>query len=202
MARPSNTVQRRLEIIQALLRVMSTSGYESASIQAIAGEAGLKSGLIHYHFKTKQEILVELIAWLADKAQQRYILLSKEAGSAQEQLEVFIDSALSLGEGADETAVAAWVVIGAEAIRQPEVQEAYQQIVVRNKNELNRLITRYTREHALGLSPVNIEHIAALVLSSIVGAYQLAVSVKNMPRDYAAKTLKTMVFAHLAEATR
>jgi TetR/AcrR family transcriptional repressor of bet genes len=198
MPRPSNTAQRRLEITQALLRVMSRSGYGNASIQAIAKEAGLKSGLIHYHFKTKQDILVELITWLADKAQQRYIILLKDADSIKGQLEAFIDSALSLGEGADEAAVAAWVVIGAEAIRQPEVQVSYQQVVSRNKNELNKLLHHYVEEKALPLPPSTIEYITAMILSSIVGTYQLAVAIKtDMPRDYAAITLKSMVFALL-----
>jgi TetR/AcrR family transcriptional repressor of bet genes len=198
MPRPSNTAQRRLEITQALLRVMSRSGYGNASIQAIAKEAGLKSGLIHYHFKTKQDILVELITWLADKAQQRYIILLKDADSIKGQLEAFIDSALSLGEGADEDAVAAWVVIGAEAIRQPEVQVSYQQVVSRNKNELNKLLHHYVEEKALPLPPSTIEYITAMILSSIVGTYQLAVAIKtDMPRDYAAITLKSMVFALL-----
>lgn len=198
MARPSNTTQRRLEIIQALLRVMSTTGYEKASIQVIAKEAGLKSGLIHYHFKTKQEILVELIAWLADKAQQQYILSVKGVSDAKHKLEVFIDSALSLGGGADEDAVAAWVVIGAEAMRQPEVQVAYQSVFTRNKSELMKLLNGYSEEYSLTLSQNNIESMAAMALSAIVGAYQLAVVIKtDMPRGYAATTLKAMLFSHL-----
>ena len=198
MARPSNTAQRRLEITQALLQVMSRSGYESASIQAIAKEAGLKSGLIHYHFKTKQEILVELIGWLADKAQQRYITLSKNAVNAKQRLAAFIDSALSLGEDADEAAVTAWVVIGAEAIRQPEVQVVYQQVVLRNQKELHKLLKQYNAEHGLATSQVEVEHITAMALSAIVGAYQMAATVKdNIPRDYAAATLKQMVFSYM-----
>ena len=198
MARPSNTAQRRVEITQALLQEMSRSGYESASIQAIAKEAGLKSGLIHYHFKTKQEILVELIGWLADKAQQRYIALSKNAVNAQQRLAAFIDSALSLGGGADEAAVTAWVVIGAEAIRQPEVQVVYQQVVLRNQKELHKLLKQYGAEHGLVISQVDVEHVTAMALSAIVGAYQMAATVKDkMPTDYAAATLKHMMFSYL-----
>ena len=61
MARSSNTEARRSEITAALLAVIARHGYEKATIQAIAAQAGLAPGLIHYHFKSKQEILVSLI---------------------------------------------------------------------------------------------------------------------------------------------
>ena len=48
--------------------MIARHGYEKATIQAIAAQAGLAPGLIHYHFKNKQEILVSLIGTMAQAA--------------------------------------------------------------------------------------------------------------------------------------
>ena len=56
MARPSNTEERRQQIVEGLLRVMAERGYERASIAEIAKAAGLSPGLVHYHFTEKQEL--------------------------------------------------------------------------------------------------------------------------------------------------
>jgi len=61
MARPSNTEARRSQIVDGLVMVLSERGYERSSVQAIASAAGLSPGLVHYHFKNKLEILVELV---------------------------------------------------------------------------------------------------------------------------------------------
>ena len=41
MPRPSNTQQRRAQIVDGMLTVMATTGYTRASIQAIARAAGI-----------------------------------------------------------------------------------------------------------------------------------------------------------------
>ena len=195
MPRPSNKEQRRKEIVQGLLDVMSEKGYENASIQAIGKACELTPGLIHYHFKSKQEILVALIKSLSLIAQQRYEGLLENAKSPREKLEAFIDAALSLGEGADEKAVSAWVVIGAEAIRQPEVQILYQEIIKRNKLELMELLSSLNSETNAELTNKKIENIAMMSLSSIVGSYQLATTAKEIsPKNYASDTLKQFIF--------
>lgn len=201
MGRPSNKVQRRAEIVAALLKVMAKTGYENASIQAISKEAGLTSGLVHYHFKSKQAILVELIELLNSTAQTRYLSLKQESTNAKQQLEAFIDSALALGEGANEEGVAAWVVIGAESIKQIEVREIYQSVVANNLKELQSLLKSYAKENNINLSKQFIENIAATVIGSIEGAYQLASTASEItPRNYAAKTLKSMLFALLSNS--
>jgi TetR/AcrR family transcriptional repressor of bet genes len=72
MPRPSNTAERRAQIIEGLLNVIAADGYEGATIASIAKAAGLGSGLVHYHFTTKQAILLALIERIGELIDARY----------------------------------------------------------------------------------------------------------------------------------
>ena len=72
MPRPRNTHTRRAEIVQGLAEVMAQRGYAGASVAAIAAQAGLSTGLVHYHFKHKRAILLALVASLAEQILARF----------------------------------------------------------------------------------------------------------------------------------
>ena len=201
MPRPSNTNARRLQIIEAMMQVISENGYENASIQAIGKAAGLSSGLIHYHFKNKQEILIELIKSLWNTGLHRYTALTDLADTPEKRLNAFIDAALSLGDdSADEKTVAAWVVIGAEAIGQIEVQRTYQSMLTANKKTLLKILREYINSEGGSMSKPSLDALSTMIIASIEGAYQLSATAGDVaPRNYAAKTLKSMVFAYLRE---
>src|SRR6201993_525427 len=51
----------RLDLIQAAERVISSKGYHQTRIADIATEADVGLGTFYLHFKTKNEIFIELI---------------------------------------------------------------------------------------------------------------------------------------------
>ena len=63
--------ERRTGILDAALAVFSERGYHDASIDEIAGEAGVSKALIYEHFSSKQELYGELIARNARDLTQR-----------------------------------------------------------------------------------------------------------------------------------
>ncbi len=195
MPRPSNTQLRRRQIVEALLAVMAERGYDGASVQAIARRAGLAPGLVHYHFTNKQEILLEAVRELTRVAERRFEGLARRAKTPCERLRAFIDSRLATGKGASPAAVASWVVVGAEAVRQPEVKAAHEEAIRTQLAILEALL----RDHAGGgLSEHEARHLAAIVLAAIEGAYQLSVSARGvMPTGYAAKALVELVDSRL-----
>jgi len=164
---------------------MSRHGYEKATIQLIAQEAGLTPGLLHYHFKTKAEILLELVKTMAGLAQGRYDELASNAQTPNQRLQAYISARLGLGEGADASAVAAWVVIGAEAVRQPEVREVYRQAAQAESALIKQLLTACLKQRGKQLK--NVTHLAAALLAYMEGAFQLASAAPDaMPTGYAA----------------
>ena len=198
MARPSNTEHRRQEIVLGLMSAMAEKGYEKASIQSIAKAAGLSPGLIHYHFKTKLEILIALMTELSDKADERYELLATKAESAKDKLMAYIDAALALGEGSDQQAVAAWVIIGAEAVRLEDVRDLYQEVIAKHSNTLVELLTQASSEIGTKLNKKKAKELATFIIASIQGAYQIATTVPDASKDYAAKMLKESVLNQMA----
>ena len=52
----------RDKILQAAFSVLSRQGYENSSIKEIAEEAGVAQGLVHYYFKSKQQLVLAVLA--------------------------------------------------------------------------------------------------------------------------------------------
>ena len=90
MGRPSNTEERRQQIVAGLLRVMSERGYERASVAEIARAASLSPGLVHYHFKDKQEILLTAVEQLAARVRTRVSTRLQRAKGARAQVDAFV----------------------------------------------------------------------------------------------------------------
>lgn len=197
MSRKSNTEQRRQEIVFALLSVMAEHGYEKATILAIAKQAGLAPGLIHYHFKSKGEILLYLVKLLATMSRARYDALAATASTPQEKLLAYINARLAKGEGAMPEAVSAWVVIGAEAVRQPEVRAVFQEAIAAELVLIQALLTVCLQDQKKRTHGV--AELAAGLLAFMEGAFQLASAAGDiMPQGYAATTARAFIENSLA----
>jgi TetR/AcrR family transcriptional repressor of bet genes len=197
MSRKSNSEQRRAQIVAALLGTMAEHGYEKATIQLIARKAELAPGLLHYHFKTKVEILVELVKTLAELSRARYLAMSAQSVTAEQNLHAYINARLGLGDGVDGHAVAAWVVIGAEAVRQPEVRQVYQEAAKAELALIESLLDGCMREQ--GRRTANVPFLAAGLLAFMEGAFQLASAAPGvMPAGFAASTALQLVQRYIA----
>ena len=189
MARPSNTVARRQEITRALATVMSAHGYEGASIPLIAAAAGLAPGLVHYHFKTKEEILVALAEELPNFLRARFESRAMEASTPHATLLAFLDAHVALGKDAQPALVRCWVIIGAESLRREAVANVYQAALKAQADALDLLVRETLR--AQNRSSKNARMITAALQSAILGAYQLAAS-QSAPKGFAEKALHAM----------
>jgi TetR/AcrR family transcriptional repressor of bet genes len=188
MGRPSNTEERRQQIVAGLLQVMAERGYEGASVAAIAKAAGLSPGLVHYHFKDKQEILLTLAEQLAARVHERVAsrLARVKGGDARARVDAFLDAFLATGADADPASVASWVTISAEAIRQPEVRAIYEKVVRTDLEHLEELVGAVTGKRRA-------RAVAAGLFAAIQGYFVLAASVPGVvPQGSAASTVKRM----------
>ena len=197
MARKSNTEARRAQITDALLAVIARQGYEKATIQSIAAQAGLAPGLIHYHFHSKQEILVSLMGTMAQAAHARFLAVLGDQEEPWPRLRAYLQARLGLGDGAAPQIVAAWVMIGAEAVRQPEVRAVYQRMVADELALLAALLAECLA--ARDRDTAGAGTMAAGLAALVEGAFQLSSAAADvMPRGYAADA--AIAYAELAIA--
>jgi len=197
VARPSNTKQRRADILEALLEVLAREGYRGATIATVARQAGLNPGLLHYHFDRKLDILIALVERLIAAVEERAEARLLRAGADPlERLLAYVDAHVAQGKGADTRAVAAWVAIGAEAIREPEVRAVYQAAIAGRLERLEGLFRECSQ--ARGSRAAGAKRQAAAVLSAIEGAYQISVVAPGaLPKGFAAPALRLMILGLL-----
>lgn len=198
MGRPSNTEERRAQIVDGLLAVMAREGFERATIALVAKEAGLSPGLVHYHFENKHEILLALVQRLLAQLEARVEARLAAAGDdPRARLHAFVDAHLGLGDDADPRAVAAWVVIGAESVRERAVRALYSARIEAALEQLRALVAACLRAEGRGAR--NARPLAAAILSAIEGAYLVSAGAPGvLPEGYAAPTLRRMIDGLLA----
>lgn len=185
MPRKPNTELRRQQIVDGLLRTLAAQGYAGATVQAIAAASGLAPGLIHYHFHDKREILVALVDQLASYASRRFESRVALASTARERVRAYIDARLAYGSDANPDAVAAWVMIGAEAVRDPDVREVYQRALGQEMVLVRKLLRAYLVESDKRVH--KLDAFAAGLLAFVEGVFVLASNARTIvPTGFAA----------------
>lgn len=188
MARPSNTAERRAQIAHGLIKVMSKHGYDGASVADIAAAAKLTPGLVHYHFKDKREILLTAVAELAAAHEARLDrALAKAGGDPAKEVDAFVDAHLGLGAEADPQALACWLLVGGEALREPKVRAAYEAVLASSRARLAAVLKKKP------LRCADPEAAAAALLATIHGYFSLAATARGLiPKGSAAAAAKKM----------
>lgn len=63
----TRSIETRLQLMEAALRLFSQHGYQATSVAEICSAAGASKGAFYHHFPSKQAIFLALMeAWLAD----------------------------------------------------------------------------------------------------------------------------------------
>ena len=119
------------------------------------------------------------------------------ASTPSDRLYSLLDAHLCT-ENADPRAVASWVCVGAEAIRNEGVREVYRQAMERVRDELETRLQDWLIEE--GRVTDNASQGAAALLSLIEGAYQLGVTAPDLlPPGFAAPMARMMARSWVAD---
>lgn len=192
MARPSNSPERRAQIAAALVKVMARRGYDGASVADVARAARLAPGLVHYHYKNKQEILIQALRQLAARHAARLAArLDEGRGDPAWEVAAFIDLHLGLGADADPDALHCWILLSGEALRERKVQVEYEKVTRGLAARLAGSIARGLQQGAFRCeSP---DAAASALVAAIQGYFVLAGAARSViPRGSAAACTKRM----------
>ena len=70
-AAPLHETERRRSLIQSAFREVAEKGFSEVTLEDIALRAGVSKGVTLYHFRSKDDLLSQLFAWLVDSIHRR-----------------------------------------------------------------------------------------------------------------------------------
>ena len=120
MARENISSMRRKEIFDAATELFSKSGYYGVSVDAIAKKAGISKGNLYWHFKSKQEIFLQLFEYLALPLFTPLMQLFEENLPPREKLGAMSRACLEASEANPEIVRFGWQIAA-----QPELKEMF-----------------------------------------------------------------------------
>ena len=153
---------------------------------------------MHYHFKSKGEILVQLVERLVSVAQARVDIRLADASDPQARLTAILDGLLVKSADADPDAVATWALVGAEAVRNDEVRALYRHWIEEVRDRLREAFVATCRDQ--GRSTAGATRAAAALAALVEGYYTLAAGAPGVvPERSAAPAARSIALA-LVEA--
>jgi AcrR family transcriptional regulator len=94
MPRISVKEQRRLQILEALNDCLLTTSFSQTSIKDIARKANVNHGVLHYYFKSKDDILLNYIDFIIEKYLNIFAKWIASASKKYPGQKVFIEESL------------------------------------------------------------------------------------------------------------
>ncbi len=93
----------RVDLLEAAERVIARKGYHNTRIADIASEADVGLGTFYLHFKTKNEIFIELIDYGAGQLREELIKAKAGVENPAEKLRITINTILDAAAEAPES---------------------------------------------------------------------------------------------------
>jgi TetR/AcrR family transcriptional regulator, fatty acid metabolism regulator protein len=87
---------RRAQLTRAAYKVVAQKGYYDFTIKDIAREAGLSTGLVHYYFKNKEDLLFKLLKEMNSDLKDNLKKALSVLTEPQDKLLAFCDEAFEL----------------------------------------------------------------------------------------------------------
>ena len=87
---------RREEILEVAATLFASKGFEATSIREIGDAAGILSGSLYHHFKSKEEMLHDILKRFVDKLVPMYEGAIAESKDVSETLTILITAGLQV----------------------------------------------------------------------------------------------------------
>ncbi len=131
-------------LIAAATRVFLRDGYDGASIDKVAGEAGVSTRTIYERFKNKADLLGAVIERLVER-DMREVMTGEELDRLEPRLALVRIGEFITGRACQAEAAALFRILAAEAHRFPELATKMRQGA---KAKIDQVVIRYFRAQA------------------------------------------------------
>ena len=142
-------VKNRLGLIEATIKAISELGYAKASVSEIIKNAGLSRGMIHLHFGSKDNLILEAAKHASERYHAFLETRLKCAGpSPQEQVEAIVKHDLS-EDVLNATSVRVWYEVRGAIYFQKELASYSDTRAERLRSVLFRLFSELSKSYDL-----------------------------------------------------
>jgi len=128
---------RREEILRATCEEVAMRGFANTRAADVAGVLGISTGLVFYHFDSKDALLSAAFAYAAERDLERLDAAASGEGSALERLTAILRMYGPEDSGAGWPL---WIDAWATSLRSPEMAEVSQRLDVRWKEAVADVI--------------------------------------------------------------
>lgn len=155
---------RRSQIIEATIRTLAARGFARTTLTEVAKTAGLSHGLVLFHFETKEKLLGDTLAALAEEYRLNWQAALESAGpSPAEQLSALIDADFSPAICTPDR-LAAWCAFWGEAQSRPLYQESCGENDAAYNAKMEAICAQLATEGGYNATPVQLARILRLTI--------------------------------------
>src|SRR5689334_22581075 len=128
---------RREEILRATVDEVIERGFASTRVADVAARLGISTGLVFYHFDSKEALLSQAFGYAAERDLERLDALAQGRGSAARRL-----ARILALYGPDESGAAwpLWIDAWATSLRSPEMAEVSRRLDLRWKDTVAEIV--------------------------------------------------------------
>lgn len=130
--------ERRNQLIRATIKCIAKKGLAATTMADITNEADLSVGIVNLHFKTKEQLLIETLRFVADEYKEGFDqIFANEGMQGLEKLKAIINYDFS-PKIINRNKLAVWFAFLGEVKARP----IYQKICAQHDDEINREICK------------------------------------------------------------
>lgn len=184
-------VLRRAQLIKAAYRVLSKKGYHEFTIRDIAKEAELSTGLVHYYFKDKQDLLVSVLKDINENLRNFLNKSFENVDSPIEKLNIFMRHAFELARDEDYFSVIFdfWTLSN----NNERMHKANMKLLKSYRIECSKIIEEGIEKGVFKTTQV--EYVTAIIISVIQGMIiQYVIDRKAFDYDLYAARISEQIF--------
>jgi len=157
----------RAQVLDAALRVFGQRGIRAASVQDVADGAGMSKGAVHYHFESKDDLIIQCLRYSCDRIRDRVREVFEKPGLPLEKVQRAMAEMWSVrADGTPEIRVILDVMM--QAVHDPILKKAVGESIRNAKKQVVEIGLKNLLE--MGLRPrVPLEMIPRLMLGALDG---------------------------------
>ncbi len=177
----TRSADTRTRILEAAFRELGRRGYENTSIKDMAEAAGVAQGLVHYHYKSKQQLVLAVLEFVCRKVE---LGVEGEAGA----LEAFEQTKTMLRESRDTNSL--YIQLIGVSLHDSVIGPGVRDFIRSERAHVEGIARQVLAERALDPAPAR--GIASVVWAAILGIMVQSLVDPEFDTDEAVDALAAM----------